>query len=193
MDKTRRDLVTAAGGGVAALATLGLARPATGQTDGTGNIDTELMEALRDCVDKMAIKELFGRYALAIDTDDGEGWAAVFTEDGQYELFGNTTKGRAAIRDAISGRPGDDRPHSQHRMANHVIEVDGDTAHSICEFCVIAERDGAIDTIVAGFYEDDLAKVDGQWLIARRQIQVRTDPAILSAAADRSEANVFAG
>ena len=64
-------------------------------------------------------------------------------------------------------------------MANHVINIDGDTAHSVCEFCVIAERQGRIDTITAGFYEDDLKRVNGQWLIARRQIQIKTDPAIL--------------
>tara|TARA_Y100000588_G_scaffold198988_1_gene212754 strand:+ start:22 stop:231 length:210 start_codon:yes stop_codon:yes gene_type:complete len=64
-------------------------------------------------------------------------------------------------------------------MANHVISIDGDTAHSVCEFCVIAERQGRIDTITAGFYEDDLKRVNGQWLIARRQIQIKTDPAIL--------------
>ena len=44
---------------------------------------------------------------------------------------------------------------------------------------MIAERQGRIDTITAGFYEDDLKRVNGQWLIARRQIQIKTDPAIL--------------
>ncbi len=51
-------------------------------------------------------------------------------------------------------------------------------------FCVIPERQGAIDTVVAGFYEDDLEKIDGRWLIARRQIQIETDPAILSGPAE---------
>ena len=185
MNRVRRDLVTATGGGVALLATLGLTRGAAGQEADSAQIDVAFLEELRACVDKMAIKELFGRYALAIDTGDAESWAAVFTEHGQYELFGNTTKGRPAIRDAIAGRPsGDERPHSQHRMANHVIEIDGDTAHSVCEFCVIAERQGRIDTIVAGFYEDDLERVEGQWLIARRQIQIKTDRAILSGPVD---------
>ena len=185
MDRRRRELVTTAGGSVALLATLGLARGAAEQEADASQTDAAFLNELRDCVDKMAIKELFGRYALAIDTGDAEGWAAVFTENGQYELFGNTTKGRPAIRDAIAGRPsGDARPHSQHRMANHVIEIDGDKAHSMCEFCVIAERQMRIDTIVAGFYEDDLERVEGQWLIARRQIQIKTDHAILSGPAD---------
>ena len=61
-----------------------------------------------------------------------------------------------------------------------MIDVDGDRAHSICEFCVIAERNNAIETIVAGFYEDHLERVDGEWLIARRQIQIKTDRAILT-------------
>ena len=178
MKTSRRDMVTAAGGGLAALAALGITEAASAQGRAATEIDADRLAALKDCVDKMAIKELFGRYAHAIDTGDSEGWAAVFTEDGQYELFGNTTKGRPAIAAAIAGRTGD-RPHSQHRMANHVISIDGDTAHSVCEFCVIAERQGRIDTITAGFYEDDLKRVDGQWLIARRQIQIKTDPAIL--------------
>ncbi|MDA1092570.1 MAG: nuclear transport factor 2 family protein [Acidobacteria bacterium] len=177
MKTSRREIVASAGGGLAALAALGVTGGASAQGSAVA-VDAELLAALRDCVDKMAIKELFGRYAHAIDTGDAEGWAAVFTEDGQYELFGNTTKGRPAIAAAIAGRSGS-RPHSQHRMVNHVISIDGDTAHSVCEFCVIAERQGRIDTITAGFYEDDLRRVDGQWLIARRQIQIKTDPAIL--------------
>ena len=180
MNRSRREIVATAGAGVAAFAALGFTRNAAGQGAPDASLDAELLHALRECVDKMAIKELFGRYALAIDTGDAEGWASVFTEDGQYELFEETTRGRAAIRDAIAGRPREGRPHSQHRMANHVITIDGDTAHSICEFCVIAERQGKIDTIVAGFYEDDLKKIEGHWLIDRRQIQVKTDPAILS-------------
>ena len=185
MKTSRRDMVAAAGGGLAALAALGVTENTNAQGQATVEINADLLATLRDCVDKMAIKELFGRYALAIDTGDAEGWAAVFTEHGQYELFGNTTKGRPAIRDAIAGRPsGDERPHSQQRRANHVIEIDGDTAHSVCEFCVIAERQGRIDTIVAGFYEDDLERVEGQWLIARRQIQIKTDRAILSGPVD---------
>ena len=178
MKTSRRDMVAAAGGGLAALAALGLTENTNAQGQATVEINADLLATLRDCVDKMAIKELFGRYAHAIDTGDSEGWAAVFTEDGQYELFGNTTKGRPAIAAAITGRR-EGRPHSQHRMANHVISIDGDTAHSVCEFCVIAERQGRIDTITAGFYEDDLKRVNGQWLIARRQIQIKTDPAIL--------------
>ncbi len=179
MKTSRRQIVASAGGGLAALAALGLTEGASAQEPATAEVDVELLAALRDCVDKMAITELFGRYAHAIDTGDAEGWAAVFTQNGQYELFGNTTKGRPAIAAAIAGRPQEGRPHSQHRMANHVISIDDDRAHSVCEFCVIAERQGRIDTITAGFYEDDLERVDGQWLIARRQIQIKTDPAIL--------------
>ena len=180
MNRSRRAIVSAAGAGLATFAALGLTRNTAGQNTEETSLDDDLLQALRDCVDKMAIKELFGRYALAIDTGAAEGWASVLTEGGQYELFGNTTKGRAAIRSAIAGRPREGRPHSQHRMANHAITLDGDTAHSVCEFCVIAKRQGRIDTIVAGFYEDDLEKIEGHWLIARRQIQVKTDPAILS-------------
>ena len=128
MKTSRRDMVAAAGGGLAALAALGVTENTNAQGQATVEINADLLATLRDCVDKMAIKELFGRYAHAIDTGDSEGWAAVFTEDGQYELFGNTTKGRPAIAAAITGRR-EGRPHSQHRMANHHRHDMGDGVH----------------------------------------------------------------
>ena len=47
--------------------------------------------ATQDYID---IQQLYARYNIAIDTGDGEGWAATFTPDG---VFNNTNKGHDAL------------------------------------------------------------------------------------------------
>ena len=46
------------------------------------------------------IQQLYARYNLAIDTGNGEGWAATFTPDG---VFNNTNKGHDALRAVHQG------------------------------------------------------------------------------------------
>ncbi|MEE2776971.1 MAG: nuclear transport factor 2 family protein [Acidobacteriota bacterium] len=168
MTKTRRDLVAAA-----AAVTAGAMVVPTAYA-------RSKHDPMQDTIDKMAIKELFGRYAMAIDTHDAQGYAAVFTENGRMELFGRVTQGREAIAGVISPADGTaQQTHSQHRMYNHVIDVDGDRARSVCQFSVLLARPGSIETIAAGFYKDDVVQVDGEWLIERRQIEIVSDRALI--------------
>jgi hypothetical protein len=68
--------------------------------------------------DYIDIQQLYARYNLAIDTGDGEGWAATFTPDG---VFNNTNKGHDAlvqfIKDWRDKRDGANRRHLNSNMA----------------------------------------------------------------------------
>lgn len=50
-------------------------------------VDEQWIEILR-------IQALCARYCLTIDTQDGEGWAGCFTEDGAFEFDGWVIRGR---------------------------------------------------------------------------------------------------
>ncbi|MBO0730862.1 MAG: nuclear transport factor 2 family protein, partial [Acidimicrobiaceae bacterium] len=48
-------------------------------------MEAQLEARLRAVEDRVAIENLEGRYARTWDTGDATGWAAVFTEDGEWE------------------------------------------------------------------------------------------------------------
>ena len=57
-------------------------------------------------VDQQAIAQLIaGTYPNALDKGDFDAYAALYTEDGELTLQGNTVKGRAAIRAFVAALP----------------------------------------------------------------------------------------
>ena len=61
-------------------------------------------------LDRQAIEQLLaGDYPHALDTRDFDAYAALFTEDGELALQGNTSKGRAAIKSFVSALPAEPR------------------------------------------------------------------------------------
>lgn len=57
-------------------------------------------------LDRQAIEQLLaGDYPHALDSRDFDGYAALFTEDGELTLQGQTAKGRAAIEAFVAALP----------------------------------------------------------------------------------------
>src|SRR5437762_14311521 len=59
--------------------------------------------------DRAEIEELMWRYTRALDTGDGEAYAATYTVDGQFGTGANATKGREALKklgDGLKPQPG---------------------------------------------------------------------------------------
>jgi uncharacterized protein (TIGR02246 family) len=114
--------------------------------------------------DRDAIRDLFARYCLYVDTGDADGYADAFTDDGQMVI--------PAMEVAVSGRDAlwhfgtTFRATMHHMVVNEVIDVDGDTAHARSSILVIT--DGAVS--LSGRYTDELRRVDGAWKIARREL-----------------------
>lgn len=64
---------------------------------------------------------------------------------------------------------------NQHNLANHICEIDGDTAY--CETYVVGtflSHDGLTCTVAAGRYMDQLEKRHGEWRILWRRSTVET-------------------
>ena len=140
-------------------------------------------DSQQEVLDRFLINELQSRYALAHDLTDPAMYASVFTEDA--ELYGAgrlLAKGREALH-AIgvndrkrfnAGAKEGERSFGalRHVITNSVIELDGDTAASgVCYVLTVVNRpDRGPEILSVGRYEDKYRKVDGEWLIAKREI-----------------------
>ncbi len=126
-------------------------------------------------LDRQAIEQLLaGDYPRALDTRDFDAYAALFTEDGELSLQGNTAKGRAAIKQFVSALPAE--PRVIHPITNLSYAIDGDSATGGAYWQDVGLVNGAPGVLIAGRYEDTLRKVDGQWRIAKRSIVIEFAP-----------------
>lgn len=123
--------------------------------------------------DRLAIRELLDSYADAVNRIDADDWAATWAEDSVWSLPDypeiGEIKGRAAIRaawvEAMKTYPG------IVFVANPgAIEVTGDRATVRSYTSEVYDVDG-VTKRDRGRYEDELVKVDGQWLFARRSFR----------------------
>src|SRR4029453_14617000 len=62
-------------------------------------------QVLREARDRAEIEDLMWRYARALDTGNGEAYAAVYTPDGQFGTGANATKGTEALKRLAGGQP----------------------------------------------------------------------------------------
>jgi len=135
--------------------------------------------------DRAYIEDLQARYMFAFDYGDPEGYAGTFTTDGILDYGGGEIKGRKAIAEFIAaGRkrteaarantPAGQQPTvGRHIINNMVIQVErnGKQAHGVAYWTHMtsgADGRGTVDFF--GHYEDEMVKVNGQWLFARRRI-----------------------
>lgn len=134
--------------------------------------------------DRAAIENLQARYMFALDFQDPNEYAAVFTEDGVLDYGAGKIRGRAAIREMVAGmRAASERQRAQddsglrpargrHNISNIVVEIDGDRATATAYWFHMGnanpERGAQLNSF--GHYEDELVKVDGQWLFSLRKI-----------------------
>lgn len=132
--------------------------------------------------DRAQIEDLMARYLFAIDYFDWDAYVETFAEDGELEFASGTSKGRDAIRAAVtsfSERIGQfyhtedgKAAKLRHVILQSSIRVEGDRAWARSLWVEMANH-GPGDTMkmgTYGLYEDDLVKVDGQWLFARRRV-----------------------
>lgn len=129
--------------------------------------------AVQRLLDLEAIRALPQRYCHCVWQEDWDGYAGIFTEDG---VFANkstgavTARGHAELRDMISR--GMESSRLRPFIHNHVVELLGEKrAKGTCYVEVRMVRQG-VDWLLVGWYEDEYAKVDGEWKISSRTVIV---------------------
>ncbi len=139
--------------------------------------------------DHAEISNLLNIYAFALDGQDADTYASTFTTDAVLNYGGGEARGRDAIRKMVTDlrarppREGTDptlRPaRSRHFLTNLVIDVNGSTARVKDYWMSVnnmnAERKAELSSF--GHGENELKRVDGKWLIARRVIYNEQVPA----------------
>jgi hypothetical protein len=133
--------------------------------------------------DRALIEDLQARYLFAFDFGDAEGYAGTFTPDGILDFGQGEVKGRAAIgkfitdgrkrtEEARARTPAGERPSvGRHVINNMVITISGDKARGVSYWTHMTSGSNGRGTVdFFGHYEDEMVKVKGEWLFARRRI-----------------------
>jgi len=139
--------------------------------------------------DRAQIEDLQARYMFALDFRDADTYVKTFTEDGILDIVGMKWQGREEIRKIFGAMPGNapegkEKPAvketqgpsypatGRHNITNIVLKIDGDKAAGRSYWFHYGnnnpERKAQLDSY--GHYEDELVKVNGQWLFSKRVI-----------------------
>lgn len=135
---------------------------------------TALAARVQQLEDEKAIREVVIRYGETLDARDYAGYAALFAADGVWTGgFGSFT-GPAAIQEMLEknlGRPepGFVNKSNFHLVSTVVVRVDGDTAtaRSRYQFYTASPENRPVHAL-AGRYEDEFVRENGEWKIKRR-------------------------
>jgi SnoaL-like domain len=116
--------------------------------------------------DHAAIRNLLARYCLTLDLDDDEGWVALFTPDGVFEVYGREFVGHEGLRGMAAAAPG-----GFHLGGPVVIDLDGDRATTTRNLLFVDRTTGETRRAV---YVDDLVRAPDGWRIARCRCRFHT-------------------
>jgi SnoaL-like domain len=127
--------------------------------------------------DDKAIRDLLAEYALTLDVDDLDACLELFTDDGEFEVYGKTLT-RDRIRKMFVRAP-----KGMHLTGAALIDVRGGTATARSQVLFV---DSATHQMRPALYDDELITVHGQWRFRRRRCQFLT-PSGLSDSPQESE------
>jgi uncharacterized protein (TIGR02246 family) len=131
-------------------------------------------QRLQRVEDELAIRRVLVDYAARQDARDYAGYAALFAKNGEWVNGKNIYKGREAILKMVTNLYGTSPPgyvnnESYHINTNFQIDVHGDRATARSRHLLVMRGPkGEPVPALAGRYEDDLIREDGQWKILRR-------------------------
>lgn len=132
----------------------------------------DLIAFIREQKDRADIQACLLRYTRGVDRHDralmlSAYWPDAFDEHGVAE-------GHAAeFVDWAIGWHGEYQTRHQHIIANHNVEIDGDTAHGETYYIFWGENRMGPPTLAFGRYVDRFEKRDGEWRIAHRSASTR--------------------
>jgi uncharacterized protein (TIGR02246 family) len=156
---------------LAVLAVLATMLPALGLAQ-TSTLTVE--QRLRRVEDELAIQRILVDYSARQDARDYAGYAALFAKNGEWVNGKNAYKGRDAILKMLTdlyGTPpaGFVNNESYHISSNFQIDVKGDRATARSRHLLVMRGPkGEPTPALAGRYEDELIREEGQWKILRR-------------------------
>lgn len=137
--------------------------------------DRTLHDRIAAIEDKLAIKELVDTFSNLADQFDTHAQTFLFTEDATVDSYMDgklaiSATGRQQIGDTFSGFL-KNFEKSYHLNGQQTLTITGDraTGTAYCSVTLFGPEDGQqMKTSFGVRYQDEYARVNGQWLIARR-------------------------
>lgn len=116
-------------------------------------------DSLQRLQDRLDLMELAARAARTFDTNDAEGYADCFIEEGLYESprIGLRAEGRAQLAEMCRSRGGEDL----HYCTNFEIEVRGDEA-TVRSALLLSSRNGPLVN-TTGYYISQCVRTPRGW------------------------------
>ena len=127
------------------------------------------------------VRDLLAAYALALDADDIDGCLALFTEDGEFCVYGKTWSGHERIRKMLRLAP-----RGLHLTGAAVVAVHGDTASARSQVLFV---DSTTHGLRPALYDDELAIAGGRWRFRRRRCQFITPTGLSDTPSEPATAN----
>ncbi|HEY6347656.1 MAG TPA: nuclear transport factor 2 family protein [Bryobacteraceae bacterium] len=138
----------------------------------------------REAQDRAQIERLMWQYVRALDTENAEAYAAVYTPDGHFGSGANAVRGREALKKMINdlrqrgaeteAKSGQKRAPMYHVLTNTYIEfIDKDHARMQAYWMTVfgaAGQNTPARVAAAGREVDELVRLNGQWLIKLRDV-----------------------
>ena len=121
--------------------------------------------------DERAIIDVLTSYGFAVDADDPDLTAALYSAEAVIDIDAAVTiSGRAEIADMVRGEAHQAiLPDCAHVMGPFVVRVDGDQAAATGYATVYAVADGARHVWRQAAARFELQRIGGAWQIVRRQ------------------------
>ena len=137
------------------------------------NID-DIAARLRHLEDKQDIAQLIASYGPAVDAANAAAAAALWVEDGTYDVEDWNMQSRADVHEMVGSKSHRDLVANGccHFIGPSVVTVTGDSAVAVSESLVLL-RDGASYRVwraTANHFE--LRRIDGKWRISKRTSRV---------------------
>lgn len=129
--------------------------------------------------DRIAINDLYGRYARRIDCGDAEGWASLFTWDGVLRVEGVAgeppllvVEGAGDLVEFARADFAANGGRLRHWTSGIAVDGGSETATGSCYGMVVGLTDGKLRVADHGDFSDRLVKVGDEWLFASRSISL---------------------
>jgi hypothetical protein len=134
----------------------------------------ELERRLHSIEDEREIERMIARYGPLVDAGEADEAAALWAENGTYDVEGWTMRGRADVAAMVRS------PDHQgliargccHFLGPAVVTVDGDDAVAVCDSVLLVHREGRFTVARAGANHFRLRRLDGRWQITNRTARV---------------------
>jgi SnoaL-like domain len=133
---------------------------------------SDLAVKVQELLDRQAILDCLHRINRGVDRDDVELVASCYHPEALDDHGFYVGSGPGMAEWAIAGHA--ESRTSQHHITNHLVDLDGDGAHSETYFLAVNHQASGAITVACGRYMDRFERRNGEWRIAGRVCIVET-------------------